>query len=177
MNSVIETTLIVNKIESSFECFFKTFQISSLFRQRRIEKKRGIPCPSLFVFVFLLIFTGKNLYHHFLPCSYKSVLKQQEYAYGDDTVYRFLQDSTFHWKKFLTLLTKRIIHQFLQPLNDKNRVTVLTIDDSLIKREESQEVELLSKHFDHTSHQMVKGFNMLTWVMTMDLLFYRSILH
>jgi hypothetical protein len=162
MNSVIETTLIVNKIESSFASFFKTFQISSLFRQCRIEKKRGIPCPPLFSFVFLLIFTGKNLYRHFHPCSLPSTKRQQVNAYGDDTVYRFLQDSTFHWKKFLTLLTKRIIRQFIQPLNEIDRVTVLTIDDSLIKREESHEVELLSKHFDHTSHQMVKGFNMLT---------------
>jgi hypothetical protein len=184
MNSVIEATLNVNKIESSFSVFFHRFHISSLFHQCRIEKKRGIPCPHLFSFVLLLLFTGKNLYRHYHPIStpskkgkqsaslfnQKPSTKQkpsakQKHAYGDDTVYRFLKDSTFHWKKFLTLLTKRIIHQFLQPLNDPNRVTVFTIDDTLIRREESEDVEMLSRHHDHshkTKKNMVKGFNLLT---------------
>jgi hypothetical protein len=184
MNSVIEATLNVNKIESSFSIFFNRFHISTLFHQCRIEKKRGIPCPHLFTFVLLLLFTGKNLYRHYHPCSTStkkgkqpaSLVKQKpstkqklsakpKHAYGDDTVYRFLQDATFHWKKFLTLLTKRIIYQFLQPLNEPDRVTVFTIDDTLLRREESDDVELLSRHHDH-SHQtkknMVKGFNLLT---------------
>jgi hypothetical protein len=178
MNSVIEATLNVNKIESSFSVFFNRFHIASLFRPCRIEKKRGISTQPLFTFVLLLLFTGKNLYRHYHPCSTPSekgkqpvsLVEQkpsakQKHAYEDDTVYRFLKESTFHWKKFLTLLTKRIIHQFLQPLNELDRVTVFTIDDTLIRREESDDVELLSRHHDHshkTKKNMVKGFNLLT---------------
>lgn len=166
MNSVIQETLNATQIERSFSTFMHTFRIASLFHQCRIEKKRGIPTPHLFAFVFLLIFTGKNLYRYFHPVS--SWGRKQEKknhapsAFGDDTVYRFLQEATFHWKKFLLLLSKRIIQQFVQPLSSLERVRVLIVDDTLLPRERSKNVELLSSHFDHTNHRMVKGFNLLT---------------
>jgi hypothetical protein len=113
MNSVIQETLNATQIERSFSTFMHTFRMASLFHQCRMEKKRGIPTPHLFAFVFLLIFTGKNLYRYFHPVA--SHGRKQEKAnfapsaFGDDTVYRFLQEATFHWKKFLLLLSKRMI--------------------------------------------------------------------
>lgn len=42
------------------------------------------------------------------------------------------------------------------------RVKVLLLDDSVIKRNCSKTVELLARVFDHVEHKCQKGFNLLT---------------
>lgn len=80
-----------------------------------------------------------------------------------DTVYRFLNQSTFSWRRFLTFLSAHTIGKVTM-LTDHNRPKVLVLDDSSYDRNRSKSVELLARCFDHASQKMrfYKGFRMLT---------------
>jgi len=66
------------------------------------------------------------------------------------------------WIHFTSALASRIIREAITPLDDKERVNVLIIDDSMFERNRSKKVELLAKVFDHAKHTYRFGFRMLT---------------
>ena len=47
-------------------------------------------------------------------------------------------------------------------LTRPERVNVLILDDSVIKRNRSKKVELLARVYDHVEHKLQKGFTLLT---------------
>lgn len=50
----------------------------------------------------------------------------------------------------------------MNQLTRPERVNVLILDDTIIPRERSKNVELLARVHDHTSNRFKKGFTMLT---------------
>lgn len=80
-----------------------------------------------------------------------------------DTVYRFLNQSTFNWRRFLLSLVASVIGK-VSKLTRHDRPKVLILDDSSYDRNRSKHVELLARCFDHASQKMrfYKGFRMLT---------------
>jgi hypothetical protein len=83
-------------------------------------------------------------------------------SFAKDTVYRFTKMAQTNWIRFTTVLASRIITKAVEPLNDKDRVNVLIIDDSMFERNRSKRVELLTKVYDHAKHAYHFGFRMLT---------------
>ncbi len=80
-----------------------------------------------------------------------------------DTVYRFLNQSTFAWRRFLLNLSAYTIGKVTK-LTNHNRPKVLIFDDSSYDRNRSKSVELLARCHDHSSQKVrfFKGFRMLT---------------
>ena len=101
----------------------------------------------------MLVFHGKNLFR-----SLES--KHNDHAASKSSYYRFLSNPSFNWKKFLLLLAIRVTTA-LRKLTCKSRVTVLVLDDSVLRRNRSKAVELLAKVYDHVFHEFVRGFNLL----------------
>ena len=85
--------------------------------------------------MLLLVFQGKNLFR-FLDS------KKKELAVSKNTYYRFLNETTFSWARFLLLLAVKVI-QIFSSLTRPQRVKVLVLDDSIVKRNRSKAVELL----------------------------------
>lgn len=83
-------------------------------------------------------------------------------SFCKNTVYRFLNNAKINWFRFTTLLSSRIINDFMQPLTGENRKDVFVIDDSLFDRSRSKKTELLAKVFDHCSMKYKNGYRMLT---------------
>ncbi len=52
-------------------------------------------------------------------------------SFCKNTVYRFLNNAKINWFRFTTLLSSRIINDFMKPLTGENRKDVFIIDDSL----------------------------------------------
>lgn len=75
--------------------------------------------------------------------------------------YRFLNETSYNWSKFLLLLAVKVTTAF-DSLTRPERVKVLILDDSVIKRNRSKTVELLARVFDHVEHKCQKGFSLLT---------------
>lgn len=111
-------------------------------------------CISSVLISFVVGLSRQNLFR-FLHSKYK------DQAVSKNTYYRFLNEVSYHWSKFLFLLVQKVISAFAT-LTRPKRVKVLVFDDSLYSRNRSKFVELLARVYDHVSHRFVKGFTMLT---------------
>ena len=123
-------------------------------RKANITKSCAISVYEVFQFLLLLVFQGKNLFR-FLNSKYK------EQTVSKNTYYRFLNETSYNWSRFLLLLAVKVITTF-DVLTRPERVKVLILDDSVIKRNRSQAVELLARVYDHVEHKCQKGFTLLT---------------
>ena len=141
-------------IQNKFSYTIKELKLGKLLRQSNITKSCGIPAFEVFQFLLLLVFQGKNLFR-FLNSKHK------DQAVSKNTYYRFLNETSYNWKKFLSLLALQVTTAFAH-LTKPERVTAFVLDDSVVKRNRSKKVELLARIFDHTEHKYQRGFSMLT---------------
>lgn len=140
--------------QNQFSKVISELQIGKLLRKSNITKNCGVPAYEIFQFLLLLVFQGKNLFR-FLNSKHK------DSAVSKNTYYRFLKESSYNWKRFLLMLSSKIISAFSQ-LTRPERVKVFILDDSVLKRNRSKKVELLAKVYDHAEHKFQKGFTLLS---------------
>ena len=156
MDSIISNNSANKKeLETKINYFFNKNKVSRLLSNSNFYKQKGFPCLNILKYIFMLVFTHKNLYRHMEHGS-----AQVEFA--KDTVYRFLNSATYNWRKFLLMLSSSLIKEEIEPLTSKNRESVLIFDDSIFSRNRSKAVELLARVHDHTRNIYLKGFRMLT---------------
>ena len=140
--------------ENQIHQFFQNQKIGSLLKRSNIDKQKGVSPVAVFRVLFTLIFTGKNLF--------RTIEAGGSCGMGKDTVYQFLNSVHTNWRRFLLLLSSRVIRDELEPLTGTANMKVLIADDTLYRRNRSKHVELLSRVFDHTDNRYYRGFRMLT---------------
>ena len=140
--------------ENQIHQFFLNQKIGSLLKRSNIDKEKGISPVSVFRVLVTLAFTGKNLF--------RTLEAGGSCGMAKDTVYRFLNSVHTNWRRFLLLLSSRVISQELEPLTGAANMKMLIADDTLYRRNRSKHVELLSRVFDHTDNRYYRGFRMLT---------------
>jgi hypothetical protein len=135
---------------------FKELQVLKHLRKAGITKSFGFSCAYLFQVIFCLIFENKNWFRTL------ESKKSTDFP-AKDAVYRFLNKSTYPWRRFLTFFSADTIGKVTK-LTNHDRPKVLILDDSSYDRNRSKAVELLARCFDHASQKMrfYKGFRMLT---------------
>ncbi|WP_019415068.1 IS4 family transposase [Paenisporosarcina sp. TG20] len=145
-----------NQLPKELCSVFSELEIFKHLRKAGIKKSFGFTGSYLFQLVFCLIFQHRNWF------SLLGSKKADQYP-AKDAVYRFLNQSTFNWRRFLLSFSASTI-QKVDCLTDKTRPKVFIIDDSSFDRNRSKKVELLARCFDHASQKMrfYKGFRMLT---------------
>lgn len=145
-----------NQLPKELKIVFSELEIFKHLRNAGIKKSVGFSCSYLFQLVFCLIFQHRNWF------SLLESKKAERYP-AKDAVYRFLNQSTFNWRRFLLSFSASTI-QKVGRLTDQTRPKVFIIDDSSFDRNRSKKVELLAHCFDHASQKMrfYKGFRMLT---------------
>lgn len=139
--------------QNKFSKAISELKLGKLLRASNITKNCGVSAYEVFQFLLLLVFQGKNLFR-FLNSKHK------DQAVSKNTYYRFLNNPSYNWKKFLLLLATKVTSAF-DKLTRPERVKVLILDDSVIKRNRSKKVELLAKVYDHVEHKFQKGFTLL----------------
>jgi hypothetical protein len=139
--------------EHQIHQFFQNQKIGSLLKRSNINKEKGIAPVAVFRAVFNLVFTGKNLF--------RTMTADNSCGMAKDTVYRFLNSIHTNWRRFLLLLSSRVIRDEIEPLTGAANMKVLVADDTLYRRNRSKKVELLSRVFDHTDGRYYRGFRML----------------
>ncbi|KJR97695.1 MAG: transposase [Peptococcaceae bacterium BRH_c4a] len=156
MKSILPDQYEVEKqFNSRTDDFLSLHGVSKIMNSSNFRKQKGFSCFNLFKFIFLLVFTGKNLYRT-LQFGADSGKPEK------DAVYRFLNSFRYNWRKFLLILCSTIIKETIEPLTSSSRKNVLILDDSLYSRNRSKAVELLARVKDHVEHRYVRGFRMLT---------------
>ncbi|ABQ25044.1 IS4-like element ISGur1 family transposase [Geotalea uraniireducens] len=142
-------------VENRIHSFFHNQNLGQLLRQSNVRKEKGVSLDTLFQLLLSLAFTGKNLFRLLeSPDSPDGI--------GKDTAYRLLNSVNANWRRFLLLLSTRVIVQRLLPLTDETTTKVLIADDTLYRRDRSKRVELLARVHDHNTGRYVRGFRMLT---------------
>ncbi len=157
------------QINNHFHQFCQAFHLNQLFKACNIKKKRGYSVSCLFSTLFLLIFIHKNLYRYIKDTTgnHSNPMNQSETnSFRLDTAYRFLQRSSFHWRKLLLQLTSRMISRFILTLHNPGRFTTFVIDDTLLERPCSKKVEKLAYNYDHNTGEAVKSHVMLNLLWT-----------
>lgn len=139
--------------ENQFVSALKELKIGAMLRKSNISKSCGIPALEIFRFLILLVFQGKNLFRYLDS-------KRKEQAASKNTYYRFLNDGSFNWMKFLLLLAAKVTSAF-DHLTRPERIKCFVIDDSVLARNRSKNVELLARIYDHVDHKFKKGFTLL----------------
>jgi hypothetical protein len=139
--------------ENQIHQFFLNQKIGSLLKRSNIDKEKGISPVAVFRVLVTLVFTGKNLY--------RTLEAGGSCGMAKDTVYRFLNSVHTNWRRFLLLLSSRVIGQELESLTGTANMKVLIADDTLYRRNRSKYVELLSRVFDHIDKRYYRGFRML----------------
>lgn len=147
-----QTKQLPNEINSTF----KELKVLKHLRKAGITKSFGFSCAYLFQLIFCLIFENKNWFRTLES-------KKSTDIPAKDAVYRFLNRSTYSWRRFLLLLSAHSIEK-VSKLTNHERIKVLIVDDSSYDKNRSKSVELLARCFDHASQKMrfYKGFRMLT---------------
>ena len=140
--------------QNQFSNALKELQIGKLLRNANITKSCGVSAYEVFQFLLLLVFQGRNLFR-FLTSKHKGQ------AVSKNTYYRFLNETSYNWSRFLLLLAVKVTSRF-DALTRPERVKVLVLDDSVVKRNRSKSVELLARVYDHVEHRFQKGFTLLT---------------
>lgn len=145
-----------NQLPNELRSVFSELEIFKHLRKAGITKTFGFSCSYLFQLVFCLIFQHKNWF------ALLDSKKANRYP-AKDAVYRFLNQPTFNWRRFLLSFSASTI-QKVDRLTDHTRPKVFIVDDSAFDRNRSKKVELLARCFDHASQKMkfYKGFRMLT---------------
>lgn len=142
------------EISGSVTNFMTRFQIGKLLFKCNAGKAKGIPVIEVFRYLFCLIFSDRSMYMQWKTGIFDG-------SFCKNTVYRFLNNAKINWSRFTTLLSSRIINDFMKPLTDESRKDVFIIDDSLFDRSRSNKTELLAKVFDHCSMKYKRGYRML----------------
>jgi len=145
-----------NQLPTEMKAVFKELNVFKHLRDAGIKMFVGYPCSYIFRLIFCLIFENKNWFQMLES-------KKADELPGKDVMYRFLNKSTFNWRRFLLLLASHTIGK-ISKLTRHNRPKVFILDDSSYDRNRSKKVELLARCFDHASQKMryYKGFRMLT---------------
>ncbi|SDN51971.1 hypothetical protein SAMN04487897_10343 [Paenibacillus sp. yr247] len=140
--------------KSRFSILLSTLKIGQLLRNAGITKSFGFSSLAVFQLLFSLVFEGRNWFRLLES-------ERSESLPGKDVIYRFLNQSSFAWRKFLHSFALKIVLHF-ESLISTSCTRVFIIDDSVLKRSRSKKAELLTHVFDHTTGRFTKGFAMLT---------------
>ncbi|SFP69333.1 DDE superfamily endonuclease, partial [Halolactibacillus halophilus] len=144
------------QLPNELNVIFKELKVLQHLRNAGITKALGFSSGYLFQLVFGLIFRNKNWF--------RTLESKKSHDFpAKDAVYRFMNHSTFNWRKFLLNLSSYTIGKITK-LTNHQRPKVLILDDSSYDRNRSKSVELLARCFDHASQKMryYKGFRLLT---------------
>ena len=132
VNPMLHQKPLSEQAKNRFSILFSTLQIGQLLRNAGITKSFGLSSLAVFQILFSLVFEGRNWFRLLESERGESLPRK-------DVIYRFLNQATFAWRKFLHSFALKIVEHF-ESLISSSRTRV----------------------FDHTTGRSMKGFTMMT---------------
>lgn len=142
------------QLSKELSATFSELTLFSFLKKAGITKTKGTSTLTLFTFLFSLIFEGKTLF-----CTLSNWRSPSDFK--KDTVYRFMNDPLYNWRKFLLNVSSFVIGKLHRLTSVTSQARVLIVDDSSFYRAYSKRVENLAWQYDHALHRAYKGFRML----------------
>jgi len=141
--------------DSTILQFFRRFELHRILYVCGIRKEKGLSAWDSLLCLISMVFTDKSI---------STLEKEENLPCGKSSLFRFLDNPRFFWRKVVLLFSLKILFSFIKPAagEKKKLFEVLIVDDTLYPRKRSKKVELLSRRHDHNSKQYVNGFTLLT---------------
>jgi len=140
--------------ENKVVAFLTAFKVSALLRRCNVRKRHGATPFAIFIKIMQLPFTVQSFYHDLIAGNLPGMSK--------DTVYGFLNNPYYNWRRFLLSLCSTLLAHVFAPLTSAQRDKVFIVDTSIYLRGRSKCTELLCWVRDHVKNRTVKGFRLLT---------------
>ena len=130
---------MLSKFTSKFSTiytFFQDFPLSRFLSSANFYKKgNGLSILELFSSSLLAIFTRSSLNE-----LAKSDLLNSDKSLSKSAAHRYMEKEKFNWRKLQLNISSSVITK-IESFNNPNRITTLSIDDSIISRGRSKNVE------------------------------------
>jgi len=141
--------------DSTVSQFYRRFELHRILNICGIRKEKGLSAWDTLLCLITMVFTNKTI---------SALDKEENLPCGKSSLFRFLDNPRYCWRKVVLLFSLKILFLFLKPAAGKKNelFEVLIVDDTLYPRKRSKKVELLSRRRDHNNNQYVKGFDLLT---------------
>lgn len=119
-----------SQLESRLFSVIRELKIAQILRQANIRKSAGFDVFGIFLTLFSIVFLERSL---------SRTLRQKASGnyYSKNTYYRFLNNDSFNWNKFLLLLSAKVT-SFFSGLTDSSRCGLFVIDDSTLHRDRNK---------------------------------------
>ena len=140
------------RIDTKFNNFARQFKVARFLKESGIKKVNGYLAYTIFMFLLILPFIGKNIYRFFVL--------RDKHAVQKDAVYTFLKTPNFNWEKFNLKVSSEAV-SYINTLNDTGHKSVFIVDDTTFDKSRSSYVELLAKVYDHVNDVFFKGLDTL----------------
>ena len=132
--------------------FAKKYNLARILKQSNIRKAKGVGALTVFIHLMSVRFSGKSL---------NRLLWENKMCGKKDVYYRFMNSVSANWYKFIRLLSALVIADCIRTYSPED-IPVYILDDTIHKRNRSNEVELLTRVRDHNDGRYYRGFRCLT---------------
>lgn len=149
-----QKALEIQEANDSARNFVRRFEVGKLLHVCRAHKTKGFSVVEIFVYLLCGMFSPISTYMSMRIGSYKE-------AFSKNTIYRFCNNCTINWHRFVRLLSEKVISSFIRPATSDNRMEYFIFDDTPFAKS-GKKTELVSKFFNHVSMKYEKGFRILT---------------
>ena len=134
--------------------FLRSYRVSELLKQCNAYKIKGYPVIEIFTYLLSMMFSPVSTYMSMRIGSFKE-------QFSKNTIYRFCNNASINWRKFLRTLSFRVVNEFMDPATSKERVNYFIFDDTPFQKF-GKKTELVSKFFNHVDMKYMYGFRVLT---------------
>ena len=144
---------------STFLSIFSLFGFATMLKRAGFYKVKGLCSVEMIKELLISIMVDKSVNRY----ANSGVALNGKDSISKSSMYRFMAESGYSWRSPLLQMANVIISRTYK-FTDSSRIKTFCIDDSVINRNRSSNVQLQAKIYDYCSHTFLKGFSYLSMV-------------
>ena len=158
MNTISQSEILLQDVNNEVGNFLHRFHVADILKQCNAYKQKGFSVIQLFTYLVTLMFQPLSTYMAMRVGAYKE-------PFSKNTIRRFCNNTTINWHKFLRILSRKVVAEFMQPATSPDREEYFIIDDTPFQKS-GKKTELVSRFFNHVSMKFETGYRILTLLWT-----------
>lgn len=152
MNNSIELA-VSSVLKNPILSVLREINISKILLQSNFTKRHigFAPFQIILHFIYMLVMNKRQ----------SAFVKQSSDAYGKDAYYRFVKDTRYNWRKFLTFSAMALIRK-IKPLQKNSDHRLLIIDDTVEPKRGKQIEGSCRSIYSNKEHRTINGINIVS---------------
>ena len=144
--------ILNDKLRNSIYKTIQLINIKDILKKNNFAKKEGVAIHLVVLhFVYMLVMNKKIA----------TFMKQSDDSFKKDVYYRLLKNSSYNWRKLLTLSSVKLI-LLLKKLQNPTSIRVFIIDDTVEDKTGKKIEGSRDKIYSNKEKRLVRGINVLS---------------